>query len=185
MTDGLQPPFSPLVRLYHRVGTQIEALRALCEGPREDLVLRRAEVSGWAVAQHLEHLATTGGQVLRAVDRSLADEAPGGRPKLLGYAVLATGWIPRGRVRARKEWSPADADPERAGRGVAELARSYAALETRLPAVATARGALPHPFLGPFTPRHWLRFLEVHQNHHLKIIGDVLRAAGRDGSGVG
>lgn len=169
-----------LARLYRRVGAQIEVMGARCSGADERLLAHRPEVSGWAVAQHLEHLGMTGGRVFDAIGIGL-DGGPAGRPGFWGYLVLVSGRIPRGRVRARREWTPAGADAGRARGAVADLGRRFAALEAHLPAIATAAGTARHPILGPLTPRRWLRFLEIHQRHHLAIVHEIEAAAGAGG----
>ena len=35
---------------------------------------------------------------------------------------------------------------------------------------------MPHPFLGMMTGREWLRFIYVHNKHHLKIIREIIDA---------
>ena len=166
-----------LLRLYRRVGAQIDELTARCGGPEEALALQRPEVSGWAVGQHLEHLGITGAQIVGAVEKALEKE-PGGGPGVWGYLVFSTGRIPRGRVKARPEWTPADVDASRARASVAALAERFLAVEPLLPAIERGRGSVRHPILGPLTSRRWLRFLEIHQHHHLAIVRDVEGAAG-------
>jgi hypothetical protein len=167
-----------LTRLYRRLQRQMAHLAETADLPAEEVTSRAETVSAWAPAQHLEHLAITGGEVLDAVEACLAGkgrEAAGG-PSLSGRLVLTLGWIPRGAGKARDRWSPADADPGRARQAVASLAARLDGLEPRLGEIAQTRAALPHPIFRAFTPVQWLRFLEVHQSHHLKIVRDIRRA---------
>lgn len=170
-----------LARLYGRLQRQMEVLAETAGLPEEELTGYAEAVSAWAPAQHLEHLAITGGEVLSAVEAGLraGNEAAPRRPGFMGWMVLATGWLPRGAGKALKSWSPSDARPGRAREGLAALAARLEGFEPRLPEIAAARATVRHPVLGHFTPAQWLRFLEVHQNHHLKIIRDVRRALRR------
>jgi hypothetical protein len=185
----LLAPAAPfrLARAYRRVDGQIARMRALAAGPEDELLATLPEVSGWSPAQHLEHLAITGLQVLQAIDRLRSAEGSGdgatGRrgPNLSGWLVVTLGHIPRGRAWERPEWSPERGDPERARAGLETLAGRLAALEPELPALAAARGTVPHPLLGGFTAARWVRFLGIHQAHHLAIVDDVRRAAARAG----
>jgi hypothetical protein len=93
--------------------------------------------------------------------------------------VLTTGHIPRGIARTKPEWSPERTDAARAREGFAAFRRRLAGLEPRLPEIATARGTTRHFRLGGFTASRWVRFLAIHQAHHLAIIDDVRRAAAR------
>lgn len=178
LSQGPAAPFR-LARAYRRVDGQIARMRTLAAGPEDELLAARPEVSGWSSAQHLEHLAITGLLVLKGIDRlRSADGVIDGRgPNLNGWLVLTLGRIPRGRARARPEWSPERGDVERARAGLETLAGRVVALEAELPALATARGTVPHPLLGGFTAARWVRFLGIHQAHHLAIVDDVRGAA--------
>lgn len=169
-----------LARLYRRLQGQMARLAETAALPEREVTSRAETVSAWAPAQHLEHLAITGGEVFDAIEACLAGKGQqtAAGPSLSGRLVLILGWIPRGAGKARDRWSPADADPERARQAVASLAARLKALEPRLLEIAQTRAALPHPVFRAFTPAQWLKFLEVHQNHHLKIVRDIQRARG-------
>jgi hypothetical protein len=96
--------------------------------------------------------------------------------KPVGYVVLWTGWIPRGKGRA-----PDFVRPE--SRSVEGLRETIVATREALDhAVASPerlespeRIAKHHLFGGMSAPQ-FLRFCAVHHHHHVKIIRDVLRA---------
>jgi hypothetical protein len=169
-----------LVAAFDRLAAQQREMAALIAEGNGALAARAEAVSGWSVAQQLEHLGLTGGKVLDAVDAILRDPAtpPRGWPNPAGWMVLLTGRIPRGRVKAKPEWSPPDSSAERARQGVAALDARSTALASRTAELAAARATRTHPRLGQFDARRWLRFLAIHQDHHLRLVHDIRAAAG-------
>lgn len=168
-----------LAGAFDRLAAQTREIAALAAEGDEALHARAEEVTAWSVAQQLEHLDLTGSKLLDAVEAILADPAtpPRGRPNPSGWLVLLTGRIPRGRVKTRPEWSPEDSSPERARR-VTALAGRIAALEARSAELAAARATRAHPVLGQFTATRWLRFLVIHQEHHLRMAREIRAARG-------
>jgi hypothetical protein len=169
-----------LEAVFGRLADQGREMAALAAGPDRELDARAEGVSAWSVAQQLEHLGLTGGKVLDAIDAILRDPAtpPRGRPNPAGWMVLLAGRIPRGRVKTRPEWAPPESSPERARRGVAALGARTAALAERAGELAAARATRAHPRLGQFNACRWLRFLIIHQEHHLRLVRDIRAAAG-------
>ena len=169
-----------LESVFVRLAEQGREMAALAAAPDQALDARADAVSAWSVAQQLEHLGLTGSKVLDAVDAILRDPAtpPRGRPNPAGWMVLLTGRIPRGRVKAKPEWAPPDSSAERAREGVAALTARSTALAARTGELAAARATRTHPRLGQFDARRWLRFLVIHQDHHLRLIRDIRAAAG-------
>lgn len=172
---------------FARLAAQGREMAALAAEPDSALLARADGVSAWAVAQQIEHLGLTGGRVIDAVEAILADPGtpPRGRPNPAGWMVLLTGRIPRGRVKTRPEWAPPEASPERARQAVATLAGRTAALAARAAEIAAARATRPHMVLGQFDARRWLRFLAIHQEHHLRLVRDIREAAGLPAAAAG
>jgi hypothetical protein len=169
-----------LAAVFERLTAQQRQMEALLAAGVPGLDARAEGVSAWSVAQQLEHLGLTGNRVLDAIDAILRDPAapPRGRPNPAGWMVLLSGRIPRGRVKTRPEWTPPDSSPERARQGVAALGARTAALAERAGELAAARATRAHPRLGQFDARRWLRFLVIHQEHHLRLARDIRAAAG-------
>lgn len=146
---------------------------------REISSLRADKVSGWSVAEQLEHLMVSDRTILRAIDTMLAGEKPsaGGGPSLAGRLILGLGFIPRGVGRAPKAVVPGKLEPAEIEAGFSELRDKYGALEKVLGLIERSDWTFPHPILGNFTCRRWLRFVTVHHRHHQKIMRDILAAA--------
>lgn len=162
-----------------RLLIQADAIGALAAGSDDELRLLAAGVSRWTVGQQLEHMGLVGTWVVDAVGGLCAspDEPPAGRPSLPGWVHLLTGWIPRGRVRARPAVTPQTAEPAAARAEIERYLSGLASLPELAGALPTARATRAHPALGHLTAQRWLLFLFRHQRHHLGIIGEIQRAA--------
>jgi DinB superfamily len=154
-----------------RVRRQLQDMRALADSP-ESALFTESRCSGWTPAEHMDHLIKVTASI---VNRILQSDAPRGETTLsaLGRIILAVGRIPRGRGKA----------PERlrgARVGAAELHAGLTKLEGKLdeltaPHLADTRGAIvPHPRFGGLLPSQAMRFAAVHNDHHLRIIAEIL-----------
>ncbi|MEM9593482.1 MAG: hypothetical protein AAGD06_04440 [Acidobacteriota bacterium] len=167
----------PFARSYRRLLTQLDGLVALAQRPGE-LRIASPKVSDWDVGDQLEHALLVEAGVYTYFDRFLAgDASPGVGPSLAGRLILAVGRIPRGRGRSPELFLPNRLDSA----ALTELAGStrerFAAFEPGLGSLASSPGRLPHPFLGGFDVAQWLRFLDIHRRHHLKLIAAIRAAA--------
>ena len=153
-----------------RVRAQIERMRALARSPK--LSMLRERVSAWSPAEHLDHLA----KVTESVVLVLGDpDAPPRRRgiNLVGRVVLLVGWIPRGIGKTPERLSGTRASADEIEAALARVSAAFDALPfdrlgtSRVPVVR-------HPRFGGLTPPQALRFLAVHNAHHLKIVDDIL-----------
>lgn len=155
---------------------------------------RAADISAWAVGEHLEHLLLADRTILgwveavaegrreaggRSADPGDPDGVRGaetsrGGPTWRGRAVLWTGRIPRGKGRSPEFAVPLGRPRPEVGGGLREIRERAIRLEPALPALGYSKRRLRHPALGNFTAVQWLRFAGVHHAHHGKIVRDVL-----------
>jgi hypothetical protein len=136
-------------------------------------------VSHWSVLQQLSHTAMVMVNVLAFV-AELADgkgtELKGG-PTMKGWIVLGLGRIPRGKAKSPERYQPAPSPTVgEVGSLLAEAKKRLTALALRQAEIQAATGRMPHPFIGNFTAKQWLRFARIHTDHHLRIVADILRA---------
>ena len=144
-------------------------MRALTRVP--ELLVCNERVSGWCPAEHLDHMAKVTGSVVGV----LADENAQRRPgvSLMGRLIMLVGWIPRGLGKSPKRLLPVRASAEEIDAALARLEQTLDALPAA--ALSPSRGpVVPHPLFGGLTPSQALRFMAVHNEHHLKIIRDIL-----------
>ena len=116
--------------------------------------------------------------ILANISDALArDDGPGGKPTPLGRVVLTLGRIPRGRGKAPAATLPEGLGGEEIVSELEAQRSAIAELGERLEDVLRCRETFRHPYFGHLTPRGWLRFIDIHHRHHLKIIDDVLARA--------
>ena len=180
--DGAPP--ARLRRVHARLLAQADRLLALAAEP-DDRLWRRAEgVSGWSTGQHVEHLMLANGAVLDRLEELMAGTArDAGGISWSGRFVLWLKYIPRGSARATAPIQPKLASSEAVRAGWVEVRRRLDGLGRRLGEVRAARGTSRHLIFGGLDAAQWVRFLEVHNHHHLKIIRDIQQALARPGEG--
>jgi hypothetical protein len=165
-----------------RIDAQLAEMEALCGSALADFA---PGVSGWSVGQQVDHLARVGVEIARGLTEVVATgvfptHATDAPTTMTGMALLRLGWIPRGVAKAPKSVTP-DPTPETEEiRGRIDEFRSILArLRGDIAAVDGASARRKHPYFGGLTAASWVRFLWVHQRHHLKIVRDIRREAGR------
>lgn len=131
--------------------------------------VRSPEVSAGSVAWHLHHLYLSMSGISRALLE--CDTPPEGRPTPTGRLVLTTGFIPRGGAKSPDVAIPRE---ESAPDELAEMLDRAEELLDR--AAETGRDAwFRHFVLGSLRRDQALKFVRVHNRHHLRIIRDILK----------
>lgn len=140
----------------------------------------RPEVSAWAPAQHLGHVALANERVLANLAALVAGQGllivRGGEPHPLARQMLAAGQLPRGQAQAPRMVRPPEKFP--AATLAQWLAEGEAAIRALDPArIVASELKIPHQLLGPLDAPEWLRFAVVHSAHHLAIVREILAVA--------
>jgi hypothetical protein len=184
--EGPRPAAAGMLRVHARAQRQLALMAELAQGPALELAARAPAVSGWSVAEQLEHLVLVDRAVLEGVGRILDDPQPPAAPdiNLLGRVVLGTGFMPRGRARTTPAYQPAAMPQEALHAAILDLDRGLREMAPRLGELERAGGRSRHLRFGGLGGRQWLRFLVVHHHHHLKIVRDVRRARGLPAIGL-
>ena len=168
-----------LLAAHELVGRQIDGLIELAsDHPLHDA--EAAEVSSWTIGKQLEHLLLSDSSVFDSFDRLIDGRqgpTPGG-PTLIGRIILATGFIPRGRGKAPKAVRPAGRDASDIEAGLHRLRQRCGQLREHLPLFEESGWRFRHPYFGVLAVDGWMRFMDVHHRHHLKIVRDIRKAAG-------
>lgn len=175
----MSSPSPGLAARHALVAAQLDQLIELAADRRLHDV-GAARVSKWTVGKQLEHLLLSGSSVLDVLEK-LTDgrrsPATGGTT-LLGRIILATGFIPRGKGEAPEFATPTGRDAADLEAGLRRLAQRLADLAEQLRPLEESGWRARHPYFGALDIGQWMRFMEVHHRHHLKIVGDIRRAAG-------
>ena len=166
-----------LLATHARVVAQVRRMAEMAE-ESWSLDVRAEKVSHWSVGEQIEHLAMSDLQVLGLLPKLLErpDRDAARRAHPVGRLMLALNWIPRGVGKAPEFARPEGLDAARLREQLAELLGALANLGDHLGELAGARGRFSHPRFGWLDLGQWLRFLEVHNHHHLKIVDDIRRA---------
>jgi len=166
-------------RDFDRLAAQLAEIDSLLEGGEERLGRRAPRVSGWSVAQQIDHL-------LKVLSGALGRLQAPGEPLAAGInwtgrLLLGVGRLPRGVAQAPR----ATAGLERSG---AELRSAADEVRERLAEVRAGgavlvdrRPRVRHPYFGGLSALQAIRFLAVHTDHHLRIVREILRATGAGG----
>lgn len=179
-TAAAAPTVSPKVsKLFERNVSQIKEYIKLCDLP-EDVFHKRADsISQWDVAQQIDHIAQADGVIMMSILNTLKSppENVEGRPIPIGRIMLLTGFIPRGKGKAPQSTLPKAAKREDVRADLEKALKHFQKLQPRLGEISQSPGRSPHPMLGMFNGTEWLRFMDAHHYHHMKIIRDIQRAA--------
>lgn len=155
-----------------RLHGQLAAMRTLADSPERDL-FAESRHSAWTPSEHIDHLVKVSASI---VNRILQPDAPRCETSVsaLGRIILVCGRIPRGRGKAPERLRGARVAGAALHAGLTKLEGKLDELsDTHL---ADSRGAIvPHPRFGGLRPAQALRFAAVHNDHHLRIIADILR----------
>ena len=128
------------------------------------------KVSKASVGWHLEHLLLILNSSLKGLTMTNPKDY---NPKfsLKKFVFLNFGMIPRGKIRAPKQFIPLEVPTQESILKLINLAKERLEATRNLP----EKSFITHPFLGDFDKKTTLRFLWLHSNHHLKIVDDILK----------
>lgn len=128
------------------------------------------KVSKASIGWHLEHSLLILNSSLKGLTMTNPQDY---NPKfsLKKFVFLNFGMIPRGKIKAPKQFVPLEIPTRESVLKLINLAKE------RLEAVKnlSEKSFITHPFLGDFDKKTTLRFLWLHSNHHLKIVDDILK----------
>ena len=130
-----------------------------------------SEISKSNVGWHIEHSLLTIMGVTKVVLRSNPLNYKW-KFKLSRFLIFAFGEISRGKAKAPDVVVPKNEITETQLLSNLELTRK---LILELKSVSNDH-YFEHPYLGKLKKKDTIRFLEIHTNHHLKIIDDILKS---------
>lgn len=160
------------------ISDQLSTIRTTLARPASDL-RSVTSVSGWSVAQHIDHVLRAMGAGLAAVRKLLSNaesENPEAEMSAPARRILRSGLIPRGAAQTPPAVAPAkEPDVSQLISNVDRLEGRTRELDDQAPSIAAATaGSVDHPLLGPFGANDWVRFVRVHTEHHLIIAEQIL-----------
>lgn len=139
--------------------------------------VRHEKLSGWSISNHVEHSINVTEGVFKRLAEGEAGSTPGKPLSLIGRVILFIGLIPRGRGKAPKQTQPSDAPVDDLRLRLTRLRRAARAHLESPAALKSTPAVFPHPYFGLLRGPQWVRFVEIHQHHHLKIMRDIASAS--------
>jgi hypothetical protein len=139
----------------------------------EALARRAPAISAWSVSEQVDHLL----KVRRSIFELLLSQPPTlpHGMNLPGRIAFTLGWIPRGMGKSPERLRGQAKTAEELRAATAVGAESYARLRQAEAVVASPARVLPHPRFGGLTALEALRFADIHDRHHLKLVRDIRR----------
>lgn len=134
------------------------------------------EISGWSVGHHLQHLVTVNDLIVQRIISCIEGTAPADTPPMDYRAriVFLLGRIPRRKVRAPRIVLPKEERIPFLETDLREVRDRLELLRPRLPEIRKSRTRTPHPILGGFTAAQWINYISIHNEHHLRIVREIL-----------
>jgi len=125
-------------------------------------------VSKSTVGWQVDHSLKVINGIIETLKTAPTDKKP--KLRLSGYLFLSLRYIPRGMGKAPKRVLPPEIIKQE------ELISQLKNAKKLLPQIQAInkKATFKHPYFGILTKKQSIKFIEVHTNHHLKIINDIL-----------
>jgi len=127
------------------------------------------EISKSNVGWHIEHILLTNKMILEAVEKSNPADYTWSF-KLSRIVVFTMNKIPRGRAKAPKVVVPKTYDEQTLLEHLKIVTAKIQGLENM-----SSDKYFDHPYFGNLRLNKTIKFLEIHTNHHLEIINDIMK----------
>jgi hypothetical protein len=157
--------FVKIKKIMNKLNTLLDQLEAkVAYFDVENLPVSQGKI-GW----HIEHSLL----VISGITKTLAKSNPSDYKWKFSFVkaiVMITKKFPRGRAKAPQTTQPkSEVTAENLSVHIAKTRERIKELNTMNSDVF-----FTHPFFGDLKLRQAIRFLEIHTNHHLKIINDIV-----------
>lgn len=127
-------------------------------------------VSAANIAWHLDHTLKVINSVITTLKKSNPEEYKWGINFKKNY-FLFIGTIPRGKAKAPKYVT---AQEDISLKDIQRQLQTDKFLVDELKDLPK-KSNIKHPFVGPLNLKQAIRFMEIHTNHHIKIMDDILK----------
>ncbi|MEM5563653.1 DUF1569 domain-containing protein [Psychroserpens sp. AS72] len=148
---------------------KINSLLNNLEAHIENHTVSNPKISKSDVAWHIDHSLKVINRVCETLQSS-DPETYKNNFSFLGKVFFTLGFFPRGKAKAPKYVIP----PETISKE--DLISQILLAKTNVNSIASLdkNAYFKHPLFGNVNSSRIYRFLELHTNHHLKIIGDIV-----------
>jgi hypothetical protein len=129
------------------------------------------KVSAAPVFWHLEHILLVINSIAKALEKSNPEEYKSSF-SLKKSIIFALKKFPRGKAKAPKQVQPAaNITKESVNLLLYQTKSNLKKLET-----LSEKAYFNHPVFGMLNKKETVQFFEIHTQHHLKIIDDIIKA---------
>ena len=134
------------------------------------------KVSAWSVGNHIEHTLAVNAQTVLILSSDTTSVDPGTIQPAGEHAlkILESGCLTRGAAQAPDAVLPMMNNYVDLMDDCERNTSLLDGLTVIYRQIAADTALHPHPTLGGLTKMQWLRFLEIHIQHHQKIIADII-----------
>jgi hypothetical protein len=127
------------------------------------------EISKSNVGWHIEHILLTNKMIIETVEKSNPADYTWSF-KLPRIVVFTMNKIPRGRAKAPKVVVPKTYDEQTLLEHLKIVTAKIQGLENM-----SSDKYFDHPYFGNLRLNKTIKFLEIHTNHHLEIINEIMK----------
>lgn len=127
------------------------------------------DISKSNIGWHIEHILLTINRIIEDIQKSNPKNYKWSF-KLSKFLVFSMNKIPRGRAKSPKIVTPKTYDEVTLNDHLKVTQLNIEQLKN-----LSADKYFNHPFFGNLKLKKTLKFIEIHTNHHLKIINDILK----------
>lgn len=157
---------------YQALQDLLDQAASYLEQSDEVLFNVHPNITGWSVAEHLYHITLANASIPKLIERmkigKLGNEEDEPKPAMI--AIIEEGYIPGGRQAPERVVPPSDLTSETLNRDFNRMRNATQRLEPILDELPAITRRFPHMFFGPLSATQWVRFMEIHTRHHMKIV---------------
>jgi hypothetical protein len=149
---------------------QLKAALQRLDALANNFTAKNTTVSEGSVGWHIAHCHL----VVQSIVAALAASDPAlyrWSFNMRRMGVMAVGALPRGKAKAPSRVQPR-AETDLAA--LAEASQKTAQALQKIPDLP-AKAHFKHPFFGVLHTKHSIRTMQIHTNHHVRIIHDILK----------
>ena len=147
----------------------INAYKSKLSAYADEVFQQQPPIGGWSYSEVYSHIFDSSLLSLRALDHAAKSKGEDKPTALAVRLILLLGILPPGQFKVPKKL--ADRVKKISKTEALDLILAFEeALDQNYPSVAsaTAHSKIKHPRLGYLNAKQWLRFIEIHLEHHLK-----------------
>ena len=162
-------------KVLQSIANIVDAYKVKLPSIAEEEFMRTPPIGGWSYSEVYSHIFDASLLSLLALQKCLNGEGSAEKTHFAAKVILFFGMLPPGKrykvpkkLMDRVKKINRDAAQQNIADFELQLAKAVSQIEKANPTLKVA-----HPRLGFLNAKQWLRFIEVHLNHHLKQLARI------------